>query len=167
MNEAIYAAADRLTDEQRRRDMGAFFGSVHLTLTHILIADRVWLERFGCNRSVWEFLDAEGKPMRVRAFAADLYPDFSVLRSERVRTDAAIESWAAALRADDLDVELEYSTSSGETWRHPLWWSITHFFNHQTHHRGQVTTLLKQCGVDPGVTDFVILMRERFGKTTR
>jgi uncharacterized damage-inducible protein DinB len=64
------------------------------------------------------------------------------------------------LTAERLDCDFEYKRASGEAFRHPLWWVISHFFNHQTHHRGQVTTLLKQVGVDPGVTDMVIMLRE-------
>jgi len=167
MNESLYAAAGRLSDEQRRCDMGAFFGSIHLTLTHIVLADRAWLARFGCDRSVWECVDAAGRPVRVTGFAQDLYPEFAALRAERARTDRAIEDWAAGLWGERLDEEVEYLTSKGERWRCPLWWAVSHFFNHQTHHRGQVTTLLKQCGVDPGVTDFVILLREEFGRAVR
>jgi uncharacterized damage-inducible protein DinB len=164
MNEAVYTAAARLSDEQRRHDMGAFFGSIHLTLTHILIADRFWLARFGCDRATREFLDANGKPLRVTDTAQDIYPDFEVLSAQRARTDRAIETWVATLSRERLDRHFEYATTTGQKWRHPLWWSVSHFFNHQTHHRGQVTTLLKQCGIDPGVTDFVVMLREGFGQ---
>jgi uncharacterized damage-inducible protein DinB len=163
MNEALYAAAGKLTETDRKRDMGAFFGSVHLTLTHLLIADRAWLARFGCDRSIWQFTDASGQPVRVTGFAQDVFPEFDRLRAERERTDVDIERWAAGLDREALDKDFDYATSNGERWRHPMWWAVSHFFNHQTHHRGQVTTLLKQCGVDPGVTDLAILLREEFG----
>ena len=166
MNETLYEAAARLSEEDRRRDLGAFFGSVHLTLTHILIADRAWLARFGCDRSVWQFSDERGAPMRVSGFAQDVYPRFDDLRVERERTDTGIERWVAGLTPETLDGPFEYANSAGEKFCHPLWWAVSHFFNHQTHHRGQVTTLLKQCGVDPGVTDFVVLLREEFARPT-
>jgi uncharacterized damage-inducible protein DinB len=160
MNERLYDAAARLSDEQRKRDMGAFFASIHLTLNHLLIADRVWLARFGCAPSVWQTLDEAGAPIHVREFAQDVYPRFERLRAERARTDRDIEDFVRDLSPTVLAGTLEYRTSGGEDCRHPMWWALSHFFNHQTHHRGQVTTLLKQAGVDPGVTDLVILLRE-------
>src|SRR6185503_3832254 len=75
MNERIYDCAERLTDEERKRDLGAFFRSVHMTLNHLLMADRVWLERFGCPREVWQSLDVSGKEIAVTGFDDDLYPD--------------------------------------------------------------------------------------------
>jgi uncharacterized damage-inducible protein DinB len=160
MNENIYECAARLTEEERKRDMGAFFRSVHMTLNHLLMADRVWLERFGCPREVWQSLDASGKPIAINGFDDDLYPHFAELRAERRRTDCDIEAFAAGLSQDRLDTDFEYKRANGETYRHPLWWAVTHFFNHQAHHRGQVTTLLKQLRIDPGVTDLVIMLRE-------
>ena len=45
-NRSLYAAVVTLSDAQRREDKGAFFGSLHKTLAHILWADRVWMSRF-------------------------------------------------------------------------------------------------------------------------
>jgi uncharacterized damage-inducible protein DinB len=81
------------------------------------------------------------------------------LRRERARTDAAIEAWVAALDPSSLDAPLSYKTTAGAPQEHPLWRALTHFFNHQTHHRGQVTTLLKQLGHDPGITDMITMLR--------
>jgi uncharacterized damage-inducible protein DinB len=58
--------------------------------------------------------------------------------------------------ADDfLTCAMRYSNTKGVRREHPAWIALTHFFNHQAHHRGQVTTLLMQAGVDPGVTDLI------------
>ena len=160
MNERIYAAAATLTDEERKRDRGAFFGSIHLTLNHLLMADRGWLARFGCEESVWRSVDDAGEPIRIEGFAPDMYPRFDKLRSERGRTDRDIERCVGDLPPGSLGRTLEYRTGAGQDCRHPLWWALSHFFNHQTHHRGQVTTLLSQAGVDPGVTDMVIMLRD-------
>ena len=89
----------------------------------------------------------------------ELYADFEELRRERVRTDADITAFADALTPERLDAEITYRTTAGVEQRHVLWWAVSHFFNHQTHHRGQVTTLLKQAGVDPGVTDLIAFLR--------
>jgi uncharacterized damage-inducible protein DinB len=146
MNERLYEACAALPDEQRKRDLGAFFKSIHGTLNHLLLADRVWMGRF------------TGAPFQVRSLAQELYADYAELRAERARTDDTISGWAARLRPADFDSELTYtSIDKPQPRRLPLGLTIVHFFNHQTHHRGQVTTLMKQCGVDPGVTDLLFM----------
>jgi uncharacterized damage-inducible protein DinB len=69
----------------------------------------------------------------------------------------------ATLDAERLAALLAYRNSRGDAFEHPLWWAVTHFFNHQTHHRGQLTTLLSQQGLDPGVTDLIALLRSTGG----
>jgi uncharacterized damage-inducible protein DinB len=146
MNERLYAASSTLADVQRKRDMGAFFGSIHRTFAHLVWADRMWLGRF------------TGAPHRVAAFGADEHPDFGELLGERERADRDILDWAGSLDPAWLASTLEYRASSdGKLRRMPAWIAAAHLFNHATHHRGQVTTLLKQCGVDPGVTDLPYL----------
>ncbi len=156
MNERVYAGAATLTEEERRRDLGAFFRSVHGTLNHLLLADRVWLARFTGDPSV--AVGHDGAP--IRSLAQELYADFATLRRERARTDDAIAAWVGGLTAERLDAPIRYrSTSEGREWAHPLWWAVSHFFNHQTHHRGQVTALLTRLGRDPGDTDLVVMLR--------
>lgn len=146
MNARIYAACARLSDVDRRRDVGAFFASIHGTLNHLLLADRLWMGRF------------TGEPFPVRSLDQELYSDFAVLRSEREAEDDRIIEWTDSLSAEDLERELSYtSLVDPEPRRHPFRLVLGHFFNHQTHHRGQVTTLLSQNGVDPGVTDLMWL----------
>jgi uncharacterized damage-inducible protein DinB len=146
MNERLYEACAGLPDEQRKRDLGAFFKSIHGTLTHLLLADRVWMGRF------------TGVPFQVRSLDQELYADYGELRAERARTDEAIADWTASLRAADLAGDLSYTSISNPQPRRAPWsLAIVHFFNHQTHHRGQATALLKQCGVDPGVTDLLAM----------
>jgi len=159
MNERLYALCATLSDAERKRDLGAFFRSIHGTLNHLLLTDRAWLGRFTRDRAIAESRDAAGRPIPVARLDQELYADFDTLRAERARTDAAIDSWAATLDEVRLAAPLAYRTSAGQACEHPLWWAVTHFFNHQTHHRGQVTTLLKQLGHDPGVTDLVVLLR--------
>jgi uncharacterized damage-inducible protein DinB len=161
MNERLYAACATLPEAERRRDRGAFFRSIHGTLNHVLLCDRAWLGRFTGDRTVFESCDAEGRPIPYTGrLDQELYVDFDLLRRERARTDAAIDAWAATLDAARLEAPFAYRTSKGDAFEHPLWWAVLHFFNHQTHHRGQTTTLLFQARVDPGVTDLVALLRE-------
>ena len=152
MNERLYESCAALPDEQRKRDLGAFFKSIHGTLNHLLLADRVWMGRF------------TSVPFQVRSLAQELYPDYGELRTERARTDNAISEWAATLRPADFERELTYtSIDKPQPRKLPLGLAIVHFFNHQTHHRGQVSTLMKQCGVDPGVTDLLVMPSPQMG----
>jgi len=135
-----------MTDEERKADRGAFFLSIHGTLNHLLLGDRVWMGRF------------TGNPYPVESLDQELYADFSELRSERMITDDRIENWAAGLDDDILRGKLEFSTIVRPAKRiYDLCVCVTHFFNHQTHHRGQLTTLLSQTGRDYGATDLMWL----------
>jgi len=144
MNERLYAVCVELSDAERQRDVAAFFKSIHGTLNHLLLADRIWLGRF------------TGQPFAVKSLNQELYADFARLRSERIHTDDAIDDWVARLRESDFAGVLSYtSVVNPRPRRYPLWLAVTHFFNHQTHHRGQLTALLSQRGIDPGVTDLI------------
>jgi uncharacterized damage-inducible protein DinB len=142
MNRQIYDAAARASDAERKADRGAFFRSIHSTLNHLLWGDCVWLARFN------------GKTYRTGAIGADLYEDFDALRAARAEMDEEISAWAAQLDDSQLAGPLTwYSVVAQREMTRPRWLCVTQMFNHQTHHRGQVTTLLKQAGIDPGVTD--------------
>jgi uncharacterized damage-inducible protein DinB len=144
MNERLYALCADIPDAERKRDAGAFFKSIHGTLNHLLLGDRVWMGRF------------VGPPFRPKSLAQELYADFGELTRERVATDEAIARWAGALGQADIDRELVYTSIVNPAERRmPMALAIAHFFNHQTHHRGQLTTLLSQRGIDPGVTDLM------------
>ncbi len=144
MNQKVYDACAGLADEDRKRDRGAFFKSVHGTLNHILLADRIWMGRF------------TGVPFLVASLDQELYADFHVLRDERAAEDERIIDWVAAFSSEDMEGDLVYtSVVNPESRRYPLWFALSHFFNHQTHHRGQITTLLAQLGVDVDVTDLI------------
>jgi uncharacterized damage-inducible protein DinB len=142
MNERLYAAAADCSDDERTRDRGAFFGSIHRTLNHILWGDRIWLSRF------------TGTPCTVAPYGADMYAELATLARERERTDTEILAWAGGLAPEWLATTLEYrAASDGRLRQLPAWIAATHLFQHAAHHRGQVTTLLKQSGKDIGVTD--------------
>jgi uncharacterized damage-inducible protein DinB len=146
MNERLYAAATALSDDERKRDRGAFFGSIHRTLNHILWGDRIWHGRF------------TGRPWTVAPYGADMYSDFAELAREREGTDTEILAWAGGLAPEWLASTLQYrAASDGRLRELPAWIAATHLFQHATHHRGQVTTLLKQSGQDIGVTDLQAL----------
>jgi uncharacterized damage-inducible protein DinB len=157
MNDKLYAVAEQLGDAERKADRGAFFGSIHRTLNHLLLADRVWLGRF--TGAALE--EGEMGPGGIRSLDEELYADFAELRRERATTDDAIDAidaFVATLTPAKLAGNLRY-LRRGAVNEFPLWHAVAHFFNHQTHHRGQVTTLLMQAGRDPGVTDLVAMLR--------
>jgi uncharacterized damage-inducible protein DinB len=142
MNEKVYAAAALLTDEERKRDLGAFFRSVHGSLNHILLGDRAWLQRF------------RGEQVTMTSPTDELYGAFEKLRSARRVTDLDIEQFAQGIEDDFADAPFRFwSVTYGKERVVPGWAAVMHMFNHQTHHRGQVTTLLIQLGQDVGVTD--------------
>jgi uncharacterized damage-inducible protein DinB len=90
------------------------------------------------------------------SLAQELHADFDELRRAREAMDARILEWVAGLTEQDLAGELRYTSIVNPAPRvMPMSLAVTHFFNHQTHHRGQVTTLLMQRGIDPGVTDLM------------
>lgn len=154
MNDKLYAVCAELGDEDRKRDRGAYFASIHGTLNHLLLGDRIWLGRFKSDPSFVDGLDRRGHTL-----SDELYADFEELHRERAKTDEELAAWVANLTPQSLDASLRY-VRKGTTHESPLWHAVMHLFNHQTHHRGQVTTLLYQAGKDPGVTDLVAMLRE-------
>jgi uncharacterized damage-inducible protein DinB len=146
-NETLYTACAALSDEERRRDLGAFFGSVHGTLNHLLLGDRIWMTRF------------EGGAHPSTDLDAILFEDFATLRRERAAMDRRIEAFFAALPAGFLERSLRYVNNAGLDTTDPASVILPHFFNHQTHHRAQVHTLLSQLGRDPPVLDLHRVLR--------
>lgn len=158
MNEKVYASAASLPAADVMEDRGAFFGSIHGTLSHIAVADMIWLQRFANHPAGYAALDAvRGLPIQ-RDLTAQPFGDLAGLTAHRHFLDGVIEAWADAVTEADLDQALEYVNTRGEAFRKPYFFLIMHFFNHQTHHRGQVTTLLAQAGVDVGSTDLSSLI---------
>jgi uncharacterized damage-inducible protein DinB len=155
MNDKLYGLAATLGDEARKRDVGAFFKSIHGTFNHLLLADRVWLARF----TGVVVPDDQLGPGGIRSLDQELYADFEELRRQRVITDDALSAWVAGLTPERLSAPLVYMRR-GQKQECPLWWAVAHLFNHQTHHRGQITTLFTQQGRDPGVTDLFAMLRD-------
>lgn len=158
-NERLYAACEQLPDAERTRERGAFFGSIHGTLNHILWGDKLWLSRFAAQETRFAALTPQLVQLPAEAVHATLlHADWNGLKAERARLDTAIEAWVAQMPAEFPLSTMRYANTKGVKREHPAWKALTHFFNHQTHHRGQVTTLLMQAGVDPGMTDLISLV---------
>ncbi|WP_250459362.1 DinB family protein [Microbulbifer litoralis] len=160
MNLKVYEAAACLSAEDLARDRGAFFGSVLGTLNHILVADTIWLKRFAthpsCLNSLREVVDLEDP----KNLDQKLFDDLGRLSERRAWLDHRIISWVAELCDADLDFVLSYHSIEGVPSSKRYSSLVLHFFNHQTHHRGQVSTLLSQAGVDIGVTDLLVRVPE-------
>jgi uncharacterized damage-inducible protein DinB len=143
-NENLYGAADALSDAERQRTRGAFFGSIHATLNHLLWGDRIWMSR----------LAGTPRPEGGIPQSVSLYTDWNDLKRERAAFDNVIVDWADQLEDASLAGELTwFSGAIKAEVRKPKWLLVTHMFNHQTHHRGQVHCMLTQAGSKPGDTD--------------
>ncbi len=140
-NARLYGACAGLSEAELKRPRPAFFTSIHGTLNHILLGDRIWLARF------------EGGAVPSTGLDAILYDGFAGLRAARVAEDARIEAFAAGLGAGFLRGSIRYTNHEGRSFDDPVDLLLTHLFNHQTHHRGQVTDLLMQTDTKPPVLD--------------
>lgn len=158
MNQKVYEATARLDPVEQMRDRGAFFGSIFGTLSHLAAADCIWLHRFAAHPGFTDLRAATATLPQPRALADRLFDTFDALRAFRQSLDNLISHWIGGLHDADLDQAIAYANMRGEVARRPLSSLLLHFFNHQTHHRGQVTALLTQAGQDVGVTDLVTLI---------
>jgi len=142
MNKRLYASCGSMTDSERKKDRSAFFGSIHRTLNHIMFGDLAFMSRF------------TGNPKSVPELGVDLYTDYEELWVARSKLDDRILDWTKSLSKDWLLEELSYESKiDGVTRTMARWILVTQMFNHETHHRGQITTLLSQSGIDMGTTD--------------
>ncbi len=158
MNRKLYDAALTLTDAELAMDRQAFFGSILGTLNHLVLGDTVWLKRFAQHPAGFSAL----VPMQAVATPADLkhlaFADIRQLAAHRTWLDQLIVDWSHTVQETDLDHRLHYSNMRGVTADKDFFSLLVHFFNHQTHHRGQATTLLTQAGLDVGTTDLLALI---------
>lgn len=155
MNARLYAAAASLPAEELRRERGAFFGSLLGTLNHVMVGDTLWLQRYAKHPAGFPLLDPVRAITPPTSLTQPLFDDFAAMQAQRHRLDQVIVDWAASITEADLDHLLDYRNSKGPN-RRQFFALLMHFFNHQTHHRGQATTLLSQAGVDIGDTDLLV-----------
>jgi len=146
-NETLYDACAGLSDDDYRRDLGAFFGSVQGTLNHLLVGDTIWMARL------------EGGTYPSTDLDAILFERFDDLRAARRRMDQRIEHFFSNLPANFASGSILYVNNAGFESDDPLSVILPHFFNHQTHHRAQVHTLLSQLGRKTPVLDLHRVLR--------
>jgi uncharacterized damage-inducible protein DinB len=143
-NRALFSAAETLPEAERRLDRGAFFGSMFGTLNHVAWGDSVWMHRF----------TGRPKPTIANRESPMLFPDWESLAAARQALDAEILAWASRVTTEWLATgQTWYSGAAGRDVSRPNWALAAHFFNHQTHHRGQVHAMLTAAGARPDDTD--------------
>lgn len=158
MNAKLYEAAGTLSAEALAAERGAFFGSILGTLNHLLVGDTIWLKRFArhpANYAALEPVRALPDPLALNQV---LFDKFEALAAHRTMLDAVIVEWANSVTDGELDHVLHYANTKGIESDKRFFSLVMHFFNHQTHHRGQATTLLTQAGIDVGTTDLLALI---------
>lgn len=158
MNNTIYQAAAQLSPAALAQPRGAFFGSILGTLNHLVVADTIWLQRFALHPASADALAPVAALETPAALNQMLFTQLHQLRDRREWLDQIIRQWVAQLRPEDLLQVLRYHNMRGQAATKVLGKLLQHFFNHQTHHRGQLSTLLLQAGVDIGVTDLLVLL---------
>lgn len=154
MNNSLYAAAASLPKEELNAPRGAFFCSIIGTLNHIVAGDTIWLRRFMGHPADFASLKPMADIPAPAGLAHRYSDDLDPLLEHRVRLDAIITDLAAEVSDSDLAQTLSYKNARGDN-RKNFGSLLLHLFNHQTHHRGQASTLLSQAGADIGVTDLL------------
>ena len=148
-NRSLYTAADTIADDERRKDRGAFFGSIHGTLSHLLWGDEQWMSRF---------TPSIPKPSGSGKESPGYCPDWALLKERRIALDRAIEAWADAMDPSGVYGDITWYSGLAKAERSmPRWIIFAHFFNHQTHHRGQVHAMLTAAGARPDDTDLMVM----------
>lgn len=146
MNEHLYSVCALMHDEERKRNLDASFRSIHGTFNHLLLVDRLWLGRI------------RNAPFAITSLDQELYEDFAVLERERAKSDADITALVSSLEPERLAEPITFTSFVKKTAvTLPLGLIMIHLFHHQTHHRGQLTTLISQLGYDFGETDMIYM----------
>lgn len=138
-------ACDKLIAEQLNRPLGSSFSSLRETLAHLVMVEWVWHERW-CGR------DVRSVPFEAALTSLD------ALRARWQRVERDVRGFISRATTEDLARPLTYVNFKGETWTYALGEALLHLVNHQTYHRGQVTTLLRQLGSAAPAIDFLVYL---------
>ncbi|MCV2883678.1 DinB family protein [Aestuariibacter sp. AA17] len=157
MNENVYDAASQLSRSALNANRGAFFGSVLGTLNHILVGDIIWLKRFHAQMPQFASLAPMQALQQPVSLDQILHNDIKSARQVRQQLDKLMLTFTHELTDEALvTTSIKYQSMKGQSHQKPLSYLLLHVFYHQTHHRGQASTLLSQMGVDIGVTDLLM-----------
>jgi uncharacterized damage-inducible protein DinB len=146
-NDRVFDIVSRLAPDEFTRDLGNSYPSVRETLTHIVWAEWIWLQRWNGSSGQHRFDAAE-------------FPDVYALNTRWVELKTEQRTFVESVTAERLGAVVEYVNLQGRTWRYRLWRQMYHVVNHSTYHRGQLTTMLRQLGTVPIPTDFLVFHDE-------
>ncbi|MFA0115644.1 DinB family protein [Vibrio sp. 10N.261.46.E11] len=156
MNNQFYRIVEELNDFDRTENRGAFFKSIIGTLNHILVGDLIWLTRFSKHSDRYVSLATLSDLPKPNGLDDVIIPDFTLLFETRKKVDFLICKWLKSeVEENDFKMLFEYSNSKGVVSKRDFGELVSHLFNHQTHHRGQLSTLFTQMKLDIGGTDFL------------
>jgi len=161
MNQKIYRLAEQLGDQEINRDRGAFFGSILGSCNHIYVADVIWLRRFANHSQQYLSLNQLPELASYTELNQTVADDLKTMTKIRQKLDIIIINWCQEIKPGDLETNLQYKNIKGNAYCKNFGQLIHHFFNHQTHHRGQISTLISQQGLDLGVTDLLAIILEQ------
>ena len=148
-NEILQTALREVSDSAYKKDTGLFFSSIHGTLNHQLLAERIWMARLCATDFAFDGLDMEIESER---------------NALREALDAQAAAWHAWIRDHDIDAlraSFTYSNSAGDTFQNRVHLVLAHVFNHATHHRGQVSAAMTTLGHPAPVLDLIYYLRDR------
>lgn len=152
-NHRILDCCNSLTDEQFTRDLHSSFPSVRDTLVHLFLCEWLWLERWlGRSPQAWT--------------PASEFPNLAAVRQRWSEVERDLTKYVNGLSQDDLARVIHHKTTEGVPKSGPHWQMLQHLANHQTYHRGQVTTMLRQLGTKAVSTDLIVFYRERAEKAS-
>lgn len=163
MNQKLYEKTLLLSPKDIALERGAFFGSILGTFNHIYAADLLWLRRFAGTKVCKEALAPIAEMDKPKSLRDILYTDVKTLAKKRQALDQLILYFSQTWTQANLAEPIRYRNMTGQKQSQPLGTLLQHLFNHQAHHRGQITTMLYQAGIDPGVTDLLVMAMEESG----
>ena len=158
MNAKLYEAAGKLSAEELALNRKAFFGSLLGILNHIVVGDTIWLKRFAAHPANYAALAPVRSLSNPASLDQILFSNLEALASHRKMLDGVISRWAKSVTDTELEYVLHYANTKGIVSDKRFFSLVMHFFNHQTHHRGQATTLLSQAAIDVGATDILAII---------
>lgn len=160
MNESLFGAVAELDETLINKPVGVFFNSIFGTLNHIAVADLIWLRRFITHASAFTSLESLASFPEVTSLNEPLFEDFNTLHDARYQLDKIILDFCDEVEVYELNTPIAYTNMRGNKFEKRLGYLLTHFFNHQTHHRGQVSAVLTQMNIDTGINDLVAVIPE-------
>ncbi|GHB38276.1 hypothetical protein GCM10007094_29570 [Pseudovibrio japonicus] len=160
MNVRLYKCAEQLSDQQLKEDRGAFFKSIFATFNHLVVGDLIWLRRFAQHSPNYKSLQQLEEFPKPTALTSIPFDNWEELKTARQKLDKIIEEFARDITTSQANEALAYADTKGIPATKNFGDLVLHFFNHQTHHRGQITTLLTQFGLETPDTDLLFLCED-------